>query len=193
MRFPGRKELAANDTYAGVARGQQVTADTTRAGVVDDGNIAWPERIDEARRNWPQARAEDFEKIGKRHSRDRGSRIELVAKRGAPLLSVGQEKTRGAACFSWKPAGSSSCVARTSSSPCSAPPVTSRARSCRRRAPAPQGHGSCDEQAAPLVGDLPAKILVSRGPARRPQGRRPAATAAARRPRSGQTARPRPA
>jgi hypothetical protein len=63
MRFPGRKELAANDTYAGVARGQQVTADTTRAGVVDDGNIAWPERIEQARRSWPQARAEDFEKI----------------------------------------------------------------------------------------------------------------------------------
>jgi len=99
MRFPGRKELAANDTYAGVARGQQVTADTTRAGVVDDGNIAWQERIDQARRSWPQARAEDFEKIGKRHYRDRGSGIELVAMRGAPLLSVGQEETRGAACF----------------------------------------------------------------------------------------------
>jgi len=59
------------------------------------------ERIDQARRSWPQARAEDFEKIGKRHYRDRGSGsgIELVAMRGAPLLSVGQEETRGAACF----------------------------------------------------------------------------------------------
>ena len=99
MRFPGRKELAATDTYAGVARGQQVTADTTRAGVVDDGNIAFPERVAQARRSWPQARAEDFEKIGKRTYRDRGSGIELVAMRGAPLLSVGQEETRGAACF----------------------------------------------------------------------------------------------
>ncbi len=99
MRFPGRKELAANDTYRNVARGQQVTADTARAGVVDDGNIAWPERIAEARRSWPQANPSDFEKVGKRHYRDRGSGIELVAMRGAPLLSVGQEETRGAACF----------------------------------------------------------------------------------------------
>jgi hypothetical protein len=35
--------------------GRQLTVDTTREGVIDDGNVAWPERITEARRQWPQA------------------------------------------------------------------------------------------------------------------------------------------
>ena len=97
MQFPGRNQRGP-DVYAGV-RGEQVSADTGRHGVVDDGNVAWPERVAQARRSWPEARAEGFEKIGRRHYRDRGSGLELVALRGAPLLAVGQEETRGAACF----------------------------------------------------------------------------------------------
>jgi len=48
VKLPGRRQFEESDPYSSVARGQQVTADTTRAGVVDDGNIAWPEPIDEA-------------------------------------------------------------------------------------------------------------------------------------------------
>jgi hypothetical protein len=96
MQFPGRNQRGP-DTYP--ARGEQVSADSGRHGVVDDGNVAWPERVAEARRSWPEARAEDFAKIGKRRYRDRGSGLELVTVRGAPLLAVGQEETRGAACF----------------------------------------------------------------------------------------------
>ena len=41
------------------AWGGELTRDTTRAGVVDDGNIAWPERIIEARRQWIEVPAAD--------------------------------------------------------------------------------------------------------------------------------------
>lgn len=99
MRFPGRKELAANDRYAHVARGGQVTAGTNRHGTVDDGCIAWPERIIEARRSWPQANPDDFEKVGRRTYVDKATGVEYVAVRGAVMLMVGGEQTRGINCF----------------------------------------------------------------------------------------------
>ena len=96
--FPGRKQLDANDPYSAIARGQQLSPDTSREGVVDDGNVAWPERIEEAKRYWVQADPADFEKTGKRSYVDRASGIEHQALSGAPLLCVG-EATRGVACF----------------------------------------------------------------------------------------------
>ena len=93
MRFPGRSQLPPDPW------GSQVTADESRHGIVDDGNVAYAERVEQARRAWPEAKASDFEQIGRRRYRDRGSGIELVAMRGAPLLSIGQEETRGATCF----------------------------------------------------------------------------------------------
>jgi hypothetical protein len=94
MPFPGRKELAAADSYAGVARGEQITPDISRHGVVDAGNVAWHELVAEAGRSWPEASAEDFEKIGNRLYRDRGGGLEFKATSGTPLLAVGQEAPR---------------------------------------------------------------------------------------------------
>ena len=93
MKFPGRSQLPP-DPY-----GRQITADTTRSGVVDDGNTAWPERVAEARRSWPQANPADFEKVGKRGYRDRATGVEYVAVRGAVMLNVGGEQNRGINCF----------------------------------------------------------------------------------------------
>ena len=97
MQFPGRNQRGP-DVYAGV-RGEQVSADTGRHVVVDDGNVAWPERVAQARRSWPEARAEDFEKIGRRRYRDRATGTEYVAARGAVMLNVGGEANRGISCF----------------------------------------------------------------------------------------------
>ena len=97
MRFPGRKELAA---HAYVTRGEEIRADTSRHGVVDDGNVSWPERVREARRLWIQADPADFEQLDQngRRWRDRATGDEFRAIGGAPLLS-GPEACRGAQCF----------------------------------------------------------------------------------------------
>ena len=92
MNFPGRSQLPADPHGRQIRRRQQTRPRRRRLH-------RYPERVAQARRSWPEARAEDFEKIGKRTYRDRGSGLELVALRGAPLLSIGQEETRGAACF----------------------------------------------------------------------------------------------
>ena len=99
MRLPGRKQLEAEDRYAGVAHGEQVTSDSGRHGVVDTGDVAWPERILEARRSWPQADPRDFTKVGKRGYVDKATGTEYVAARGAVLLMVGGEQNRGISCF----------------------------------------------------------------------------------------------
>ena len=74
--------------------GMELKADTTRDGFIDDGNIAWPERIVEARRQWTQARAEEFEKVGRRRWRDRASGVEYREEDGSPLLSIGTDAVR---------------------------------------------------------------------------------------------------
>ena len=56
--------------------GQELVLDNPRQGHIDDGNIAFAERLVEARRQWPQARPEDFDKIGKRSWRDKATGIE---------------------------------------------------------------------------------------------------------------------
>jgi hypothetical protein len=96
MQFPGRSQRPP-DPYP--VRGEQLKPGENRDGVVDDGNVAWPERVEEARRSWPQARPEDFEKTGKRRYVDRATGVEYLRVPGAPLLSAGAEETRGATVF----------------------------------------------------------------------------------------------
>jgi hypothetical protein len=64
--------MAREELYPGVI-GMEVKADTSREGVVDDGNVAWEERVYAARQQWTQARPEDFEKVDKRTWRDRAT------------------------------------------------------------------------------------------------------------------------
>lgn len=77
-----------------VAWGRKITPDGSRAGVVDDGNVAWPERVAEAARQWPQAQPEDFDKVGKRLWRDKATGVEYREQHGAPLLGIGTEAVR---------------------------------------------------------------------------------------------------
>lgn len=98
MNFPGRNQRR-DDSYGGVSRGMEITADAPRAGIIDDGLIAFPERIVEARRQWPQAQASDFEQIGKRLYRDKGTGAEYRHEPGCPLLGVGSPGSAGLACF----------------------------------------------------------------------------------------------
>ena len=102
MRFPRtRRKLAENDPYAGAVVGGQISADVSRNGVVDDGNIAWPERVDQARRSWMEASLEDFEPLDSRGRfwRDKATGREYKALSGAPLLSLATEATRGISAF----------------------------------------------------------------------------------------------
>ena len=77
----------------------EIRQDTTRNGVIDDGNVAWPERIFEARRQWTQARPEDFDKVGKRLWRDKATGIEYRQEHGAPLLAIGTDAVRFISAF----------------------------------------------------------------------------------------------
>jgi hypothetical protein len=79
--------------------GMQIKADTTRAGVIDDGCVAWEERVVEASRQWPRGRLEDFEWLGKKTWRDRATQVEYVQVPGAPLLSIGTDATRDISLF----------------------------------------------------------------------------------------------
>jgi hypothetical protein len=101
VKLPGRKQFEQHDPYSAIARGEQVTLDTTRAGTIDDGSLAYEERILEARRYWPQGDAAAYEPLDRhgRRWRDRGAGAEFKALTGAPLLSAGEEATRGVACF----------------------------------------------------------------------------------------------
>ena len=82
LHWPSGKELAdPPGTW-----GREIKIEDDRAGIVDDGLIAFEERIVQARRQWPEGRAEDFEPAGKRRFRDRatGSVFRLID--GCPLL-----------------------------------------------------------------------------------------------------------
>jgi hypothetical protein len=98
VKFPGRGQRDA-DPYEGVAWGGQLQTDNPRSGIIDDGNYAFPERIVEARRQWPEADAGDFEKVGWSTWRDTQSGIEYRALPGAPLLDIGSHATQNVACF----------------------------------------------------------------------------------------------
>jgi hypothetical protein len=98
MKFPSMRGVVS---YGSGVYGGKIDASNPRAGVVDDGNIAWPERVLEARRMWPQADAADFEPLDPRGRRwrDKASGVEYIQPGGAPLLSPGQESTRFISCF----------------------------------------------------------------------------------------------
>jgi hypothetical protein len=90
----------SRETYYPGVIGMEIKPDTSRIGHIDDGNLAFDERIVEARRQWPEARAEDFEKVGRRRWRDRATQIEYKEARGAPLLSgVGTDAVRNIVSF----------------------------------------------------------------------------------------------
>ncbi len=67
--------------------------------MVDDGNVAWPERLAEARKQWAQGRLADFEPLGRRRWRDKASGVEYRQVHGAPLLSIGTDATRNISLF----------------------------------------------------------------------------------------------
>ena len=90
--------MTREELYQGVI-GTELKADTTREGVIDDGNVAWPERVFEARRQWTQARPEDFVQVGKRLWRDKATGIEFRQAHGAPLLSIGSDAVRNISAF----------------------------------------------------------------------------------------------
>jgi hypothetical protein len=68
--------------------GEELRADNERAGHIDDGLLAYPERVAQARRLWPEGRAADFERVGRRRMRDRatGNVYRLID--GCPLLGA---------------------------------------------------------------------------------------------------------
>jgi len=53
----------------------------------------------EARRQWTEARPEDFEKVGKYVWRDKATGIEYREEAGSPLLSIGTEAARFISAF----------------------------------------------------------------------------------------------
>jgi hypothetical protein len=89
----------SRDSYYGGVIGMEIKADDSRTGHIDDGSIAWPERVVEAARQWPQAPSEGFEQIGRRRWRDRASGAEYREESGAPLLSIGTDAVRDISLF----------------------------------------------------------------------------------------------
>ena len=79
--------------------GEELTVDDSRVGVIDDGNVAFSERVVEACRQWTEAPAEDFERVGKRLFRDRATGVECRQPAGCPLLAVGTEAVRDVVAF----------------------------------------------------------------------------------------------
>jgi hypothetical protein len=81
------------------AFGMEVKADTSRDGFVDDGLIAFDERVVEARRQWIEADGEDFERVGRRRWRDRATGRLYRQADGCPLLAVGMPAVRDVVAF----------------------------------------------------------------------------------------------
>ena len=99
LHFPSGKELS--NAYGG-AWGREVKAeggDSDIIAAVDDGNTATPARIQQAARQWPQARPEDFERVGRNGFRDLASGTEYKVVPGAVLLGVGSEAVRNISTF----------------------------------------------------------------------------------------------
>jgi hypothetical protein len=92
VKFPGRSQRG-DDEYGG-SWGGQLEADTSRAGILDDGTVAWPERVIEARRQWLEAQPDDFEQVGKRLYPDKATGITCVHVRGAATLTIGAPASR---------------------------------------------------------------------------------------------------
>lgn len=85
MRFPGRRELQEDHAHAASRSEGDSTSTTHARGHIDDGSLAYEERVAEARRLWPEARLEYFERVSMRLYRDRASGVE--SSRSAALLA----------------------------------------------------------------------------------------------------------
>lgn len=97
FHFPGGKELSDSPG----AWGKEVRDDADNSRMPKSTTVT-PHGRSESRRpsaQWPQARREDFEKIGKRLYRDRATGIEYMAVLGAVLLGIGTETTRNISAF----------------------------------------------------------------------------------------------
>ena len=142
MKLPGRRQLEAEGRYAKRRPRQKVTAGTDRHGVVDDGNIAWPERVEQARRRLATSPGGGLREGRSAYGfvdRATGARIPARAR----ALSIAQRRhrigTRHLDLVLWRATASASSSRKTSHGCCSGLPATSAARWCRWRRPAPQG------------------------------------------------------
>ena len=153
MRFPGRKELAANDRYAHVAHGEQVTPGTNRHGTVDDGCIAWPEgssRHDEAGRKPTPTTSRRSAGAPTSTKPPASSTWRYVAR---SCLWSEASRPGASTASSLRTRGSSSCADRSSRSRFSGHAAASTVRWCRWGIPAPKARGSiaCAEPARDRV------------------------------------------
>ena len=110
LNFPGGKQLI--DT-PGPAVGREVKADTSRAGHVDNGLLAWPERLATARKYWPEGWAEDFEKLDRRGRRWRDGATGRYSGVTAAAARCWAPPSRRSTCGSSRPARSCSSSAMT--------------------------------------------------------------------------------
>ena len=74
----------------------QIKADTSREGIVDDGTIAFPERIAMAERHWPRGRLEDFEQLDRRGRRWRDKATGTVYRKVDGCGPILRRERRGA-------------------------------------------------------------------------------------------------
>jgi len=95
--FPGRSELLGKSTYAGV-RGERVEPNTPARQGVSDGTEAREERVEAARRAWPERHPEDFVWEGAVFTEVATGRTFHQVK-GAPWLSVGTPAAASVSCF----------------------------------------------------------------------------------------------
>ena len=87
LRWPSSKKLP----HPPGARGEELRPDDERSGLVDDGLLAFAERVAQARSLGPEGRAGDFEQLGRRRWRDKATgqvyrRIAGCRRLGSPAL-----------------------------------------------------------------------------------------------------------
>ncbi len=84
MRWPSGRDLADPPG----TRGMRLEPTEKGTGYIDDGTLAFPERIAEVRRiGWPEGRPEDFERVDRRRRwRDKATGTTYMRISGAPTL-----------------------------------------------------------------------------------------------------------
>jgi hypothetical protein len=87
MTFENSDWPSGRGTIPAGAFGRELKTDDSRIGYLDDGNLAWPERVAAARMQWPEADPGDFERAGRRRWVDKASGVTYIEPGGAPLLS----------------------------------------------------------------------------------------------------------
>jgi hypothetical protein len=80
--------MSKDVSYYGGVIGRELTVDTPRASYIDDGLIAFDERVQTARQHWPQGKSSDFEQLDRRRYRDVATGRVYRHERGCgPLLN----------------------------------------------------------------------------------------------------------